>query len=170
MSLLDAGGNCLPTDWNSADDQKNLILLPVTGLYTTAFWQHILSWHTRRRKNSCLCSLHERSRVPSPSALLLKHYLTAEDFKVIFFSPPVELQVTLHIHLLFPSSWSWKTHWFSTCGPMRLIQYSYGDPSQQHTVNCRGALMDTGLLVFGSLSSTLAVTSLSCQSCNWMEI
>lgn len=87
MSLLDAGGNCLPTDWNSADDQKNLILLTVTGLYTTAFWQYILSWHTRHRKNSCLCSLHERSRVPSPSALLLKHYLTAEDFKVIFFSP-----------------------------------------------------------------------------------
>lgn len=75
----------IPRDWSSADDQKDLILFTVAGLSTTVFWQDILLWHMRRRKNSCLCRVHEHSRVPTPSVLLLKLDLTAYNFKVVIF-------------------------------------------------------------------------------------
>lgn len=62
--------HCLPTDWSWADDQKSLILFRGAGLSTTISWQDILLWHMKRTKNIILRSLHEYSRVPTPSVLL----------------------------------------------------------------------------------------------------
>jgi len=48
--------------------------------------------------------------------------------KLHILSPDI-LDVCLHIHFSSPSAWSWRSHWFSTCGPMWLILYSYSDLS-----------------------------------------
>lgn len=117
------------------------------------FWRDVLLWHMRRRKNSCLCSLHGRSRAPAPSVLLLKHYLVFQGCYFCFFFPQMNWSFFCISSLFnFHHHGRQKLDRFSTCAPMWLIQYSCSDLSQQLTFNCRGALIHTGLLAFSSVS------------------
>lgn len=115
--------------------------------------RHFLFWReTNGKKNSVCAVCMIAQEFQHHLQLLFKHYLTAKNFKDVI-SPPAESHVSLHINFSFPSLRSWKSHWFSTCGPAWLIRYSCSDLSQQLTFNCRGALMHAGLMAFSSVSA-----------------